>query len=57
MEHKALKYQMKTMISNFPDEILKPILSQLEIVFKSSFKIAMILKSYKWFILRIFSTL
>lgn len=48
MEHKALKYQMKTMISNFPDEILRPILAQLEIIFKSNISISIILKSYKW---------
>ena len=49
MEHKALKYQMKTMISNFPDDILHPILSQLELVFKTSYKINIMLKSYKWY--------
>ena len=49
MEHKALKYQMKNMISNFPDEILKPILLQLENGFRASFKINILLKSYKWY--------
>jgi len=50
MEHKALKYQMKTMISNFTDDILRPILLQLENSFRTSFKINIILKSYKWFL-------
>lgn len=48
MEHKALKYQLKTMISNFPDDLLKPILNQIELIFKISLQIQMILKSYKW---------
>lgn len=48
MEHKALKYQLKTMISNFPEEMIKPILKQIEHVCKTPFQVNILLKSYKW---------
>lgn len=48
MSNKALKYQLKNIVSNMKEDVLKNVLIYLEIVFQTKIDKLIKEKSYKW---------